>query len=40
MAPDGSIVPGDSHEFYDEDDIYIYRWDNDGEGWFMADVTP
>lgn len=40
-TPSGStIAPGDSHEFYSDDDIHIYQWNKDADGWFLLDVTP
>ncbi|WP_256839421.1 ABC transporter substrate-binding protein [Ornithinimicrobium faecis] len=40
-TPSGStITPGDSHEFYNEDDIHIYQWNVDDEGWYLEEVTP
>lgn len=40
-TPSGStIAPGATHEFYNADDIHIYKWDVDAKGWFLTDVTP
>ncbi|MCC5577291.1 ABC transporter substrate-binding protein [Microtetraspora sp. AC03309] len=39
-TPSGNAIKPADHEFYHVDDIHIYRWDKDAEGWFITDVTP
>ena len=33
-------VPYADHEFFHVEDLHIYRWGKDGQGWFVTDVTP
>ncbi|ROO85242.1 branched-chain amino acid transport system substrate-binding protein [Actinocorallia herbida] len=38
-TPSGnSIAPGSSHEFYSLEDIHLYEWQKDAQGWFVKDV--
>ncbi|MFD2354606.1 ABC transporter substrate-binding protein [Nonomuraea ferruginea] len=38
-ASGNTIKPAD-HEFYHMEDIHVYQWDKDADGWFVTDVTP
>jgi len=38
-ASGNAIKPAD-HEFYHMEDIHIYQWGKDADGWFVTDVTP
>ncbi|GII86142.1 hypothetical protein Ssi03_41320 [Sphaerisporangium siamense] len=38
-TPSGNAIKPADHEFYHVDDIHIYRWDKDANGWFITDVT-
>ncbi|SEF68776.1 amino acid/amide ABC transporter substrate-binding protein, HAAT family [Thermomonospora echinospora] len=39
-TPSGNRIKPADHEFYHVEDLHIYRWDKDGQGWFITDVTP
>ncbi|MGW5158199.1 ABC transporter substrate-binding protein [Nonomuraea wenchangensis] len=39
-TPSGNAIKPADHEFYHVDDLHIYRWDKDADGWFITDVTP
>lgn len=40
VTPSGNAIrPGDSHEFYGEEDIHLYQWDKDDQGWFTRDLS-
>ena len=39
-TPSGNSIKPADHEFYHVEDIHIYRWDKDADGWFVTDVTP
>lgn len=39
-TPSGNgIHPGKGHEFYGKDDIHIYRWMHDGQGWYAEESS-
>ncbi|GAA0949550.1 ABC transporter substrate-binding protein [Actinocorallia libanotica] len=40
QTPSGNRIKPADHEFFHVEDMHIYRWDKDGEGWFITDVTP
>ncbi len=39
-TPSGNRIKPADHEFFHVEDMHIYRWDKDGQGWFITDVTP
>ncbi|WP_067186149.1 ABC transporter substrate-binding protein [Microtetraspora niveoalba] len=39
-TPSGNRIKPADHEFFHVDDLHIYRWDKDAQGWFITDVTP
>lgn len=39
-TPSGNAIsPGDTHEFYSDQDIRLYQWDKDDKGWFTRELT-
>ena len=39
-TPSGNRIKPADHEFFHVEDLHVYRWDKDDQGWFITDVTP